>query len=254
MIQFKSLVAPFYLISTSPNFPPDSLNPNFHDFMLLYKKSCILFAIPNISKTAMRYFVIGSIHVIARLVCLLLQSLNTVLSVSSWSFVPWLPKWHPFRSDGSTFSLSWWLYLFLTNIPVISFHIKVRQDIGLYLSTALCFVRSFWHSTVFPKVIQSGQSLSPSRIRFSCTTICGCNDVRLFMQYPCLPSFPGAFQLGIFLHCIFTFSWPISTFLLKLFSTVFQPLSVLVMFFSYTPDITQKFDIRILNNSLQNSV
>ena len=107
VIQFKSLVALFYLISTSPNFPPDALNPNFHDFMLLYKKSCILFTVPNISKTAMRYFVIGSIHVIARLVCLLLQSLNTVLSVNSWSFVPWLPKRHPFHSDGSTFSLSW---------------------------------------------------------------------------------------------------------------------------------------------------
>ena len=74
----------------------------------------------------------------------------------------------------------------------------------------------FVHNAVFPKVIQSGGkgcSLSRiSRIWFSCTAICGFNDVRFFNQYPCTSSFPGSFQLGIFLHCIFTISWLILTF------------------------------------------
>ena len=45
----------------------------------------------------------------------------------------------------------------------------------------------FVHNAVFPKVIRSGGkgcSLSRiSRIWFSCTVICGCNDVRFFNQY-----------------------------------------------------------------------
>ena len=54
-------------------------------------------------------------------------------------------------------------------------------------------------------------------------------------QYPCTTSFPGAFQLGIFRHCIFAISWLIwilhTIYILKLFHKVFQPLSLLVMFF-----------------------
>ena len=38
------------MISTSPKFSPDESNSNFHDFMLLFKKSYTLFAISNISK------------------------------------------------------------------------------------------------------------------------------------------------------------------------------------------------------------
>lgn len=32
-------------------------------------------------------------------------------------------------------------------------------------------------------------------------------DERFFNQYPCAPYFSGTFQLGIFLHCIFTITW-----------------------------------------------
>ena len=53
----------------------------------------------------------------------------------------------------------------------------------------------------------------------------GCNNIRFSNQYPCTASFPGAFQLGIFLHSIFTISWLISTFsILLTFSNCFlQP-------------------------------
>ena len=37
-------------ISNSPNFFSDELISNFHDFMLLFRKSCTLFAIRNICK------------------------------------------------------------------------------------------------------------------------------------------------------------------------------------------------------------
>ena len=96
--------------------------------------------------------------------CLFFQSLNTVLSMSSWSFVPRFSLRHPFCSNGCVFSRSKWLYIFSANITVISFHIKGRQDIGLQLSTLVPFARSFWHSSVSPKVIQSVKGLSPSRI------------------------------------------------------------------------------------------
>ena len=75
--------------------------------------------------------------------------------------------------------------------------------------------------------------------------ICGCHDVRFFNQYLCRPSFPGGFQLGIILHCIFIISWLISTFfLLFTFSNCFlQPFNhSAVIFYSYPPDITPKFD------------
>ena len=84
----------------------------------------------------------------------------------------------------------------------------------------------------------------------------GCNDVKFFNQYLCTLPFPGAFQLDIFLHCIFTISWLISNFailnILKLFSTAFEPLNVLVKFFSWAPDITPKFNtiFRIWDNSV----
>ena len=114
-------------------------------------------------------------------------------------------------------------YILSANVPGIDFHIKRRQDIGLSLSIARPFSSFFWHSAVFPKIIQSSNGLSPSRI--CCTVICGHNYVRLLNRYLCTPSFPGAFQLGIFLHCIFTISWLISTSsILFLFSNCFlQP-------------------------------
>ena len=36
-----------------------------------------------------------------------------------------------------------------------------------------------------------------------CTATGDCNGVRFFNQYRCTSSFPVAFQLGIFLHCIY---------------------------------------------------
>ena len=96
--------------------------------------------------------------------CLFFQSFNTVLSMSSRSFAPRFSLRHPFCSDGSAFSRSKWLYIFSANIPVISFLIMGRQDIGLQLSTSIPFAGSFWHSSVFLKVIQSVKGLSPSRI------------------------------------------------------------------------------------------
>ena len=82
--------------------------------------------------------------------------------------------------------------------------------------------------------IQSGKGLSPSRIWFSCTAIRGCNDVSFLNQYPCTSFIPGAFELGILMHCIFTISWLIST-LSVLFT--FKPL---LLFFNSTSFASQR--------------
>ena len=154
------------------------------------------------------------------------------ISVSSFtgSFVPQLSlRHHLFCSDGSIFSLSSWVYIFLENIPVINFHIKGRQDIGQKLWNALRFAGSFWHSTVFPEVIKSVKDLYPSRIWFSWTAIRGCNNVRFFSEYPSTPSFTRAFELGIF----FSISWLIQTsFILFTFSIFFCSVSYVIFLYS----------------------
>ena len=168
--------------------------------------------------------------------CFLLQGINTILSTSSGSFVPQLSlRHHIFCSDGSIFSPSNWLYIFL----VINFHIKSRQDIGLKWSNVFCFDRSFWHITVYPKVIEYGKDFSPSRIWFSCIAICGCNDVRFFSQYHSPPSFARAFELGIFLHCVFSIPWLIQAFIIlftfsMLFCSLLTNQSVGYVLFSYS--------------------
>ena len=64
-------------------------------------------------------------------------------------------------------------------------------------------VLSFWRSSNLVRVfLHQGYDLA---------AIHGCNDVSFINQCSCMPSFPGAFQLGIFPHCIFTISWLIST-------------------------------------------
>ena len=123
-------------MSTFPNCSPGVFSSNFHDFMQLFKKSCTLFGVPNISKHSLIQLwgtVSGFLSMISvtRLVCLLLQFLNIVLSVSRWSFVLRLPFRHLFCSDGSTLSLSRWLYIFSADTPVISSHSKCREGIGL---------------------------------------------------------------------------------------------------------------------------
>ena len=138
--------------------------------MVLFKKSRILFPIPSISRQsliqlwgAMSQAFLQSIHATARLVCLFLQSLNTVLSMSSRSFVSRLPLRHAFCSDGGTFSLtSDYTSFQLTFQSLLSTSGAGR--ILVYSYQLHFFAGSFWHSTVFPKVIQSGKGLSPSRI------------------------------------------------------------------------------------------
>ena len=106
--------------------------------------------------------------------------------------------------------------------------------------------------TVLPKVIQFGKCLFPSGMWFSCTAVLRCNDLRFFNRYLCTPS-SGTFQLNIFLHCISPFLVWLQLFLYCLHSQFFfQRLSILVMFFSYTPDVTPKFDMifRIWDNSV----
>ena len=69
--------------------------------------------------------------------------------------------------------------------------------------------------------------------------------------------FPRRFPVGQpsalhFYHFLTDFNFLHTVYILKLFSTAFQPLSVFVMFFSYTPDITPKFDtiFKIWDNSV----
>ena len=148
--------------------------------------------------------------------------------MSSRSFVSRLPLRHAFCSDGGTFSLtSDYTSFQLTFQSLLSTSGAGR--ILVYSYQLHFFAGSFWHSTVFPKVIQSGKGLSPSRIWFRCAAIRGCDDVRFFNQYLCIPSFPGAFQLGIFLHCIFTFSRLIST-----FSILFTFSNCFLLLFNYS--------------------
>ena len=150
--------------------------------------------------------------------------------MSSWSFVPWLPLRHHFCSDGSTFSLSK-LYIFLANIPAISFQIKGRQKLS---STALHFVGSFWHITVFPKVIQSSKGLSPSRICTAWVQWC-----KIFQPISLHTNFPRSFPVRHlsalhFYHFLTDFNFLHTVYILILFSTAFQPLIVLVVFFLYS--------------------
>ena len=55
-----------------------------------------------------------------------------------------------------------------------------------------------------------------------------------------------------FHHFVVDFNFLHFVYILELFSIAFEPLSVLVLFFSYTPDITPKFDtiFRIRDNSI----
>ena len=136
--------------------------------MLLFKKSCISFAILNIFKHAliqlwgtMSQACLLSIHAIARLVYLFLQSLNTVLSMSSWSlchnslygilFVQMVVP-SPFLSDYASFQ------------PTLVSTSKAGRILVYSYQLHFLLPGLFWHSTVFPNVIQSGKGLSPSRI------------------------------------------------------------------------------------------
>ena len=106
------------------------------------------------------------------------------------------------------------------------------------LLTTLSFARSFWHSTIFPKVIQSGKGLSPSRIWFSFTGIHWCNDVSFFNEFPCTPIFPRSFPVKQlfalhFHHFLADFNFFHTAYVVKMFSTVFLALSMLVVSFLY---------------------
>ena len=48
-----------------------------------------------------------------------------------------------------------------------------------------------------------------------------------------------------FIHFLADFNFLHTVYILKLFSTVFQPLSMLVIFFPYTPDITPKYHFNV---------
>ena len=72
-----------------------------------------------------------SIHAIARLVLLLLQSEYAVWSNNSCSLVPWLRCISPFVSVAKSQLLSKCLEILLAMIPEISFDVDVRHVIGL---------------------------------------------------------------------------------------------------------------------------
>ena len=55
-------------------------------------------------------------------------------------------------------------------------------------------------------------------------------------------SFPVRHLSALHFYFLVDFNYFHTVYILKLFSTAFQPINVLVMFLSYTPDITPKFD------------
>ena len=139
-----------------------------------------------------------------RLVCLLLQSLNSVLSMSRGSFVSPLPY-------GIIFVLMVVYSLFLSN------YTSFQQTSHLLDSTSRAgriLVYSYQLQCLlldlFGRVLSFQRSSNLVRVFY--TAIRGCSDVRFFNQYSCAQSVPGAFQLDIFLRFIFTISWLISTF------------------------------------------
>ena len=76
-------------------------------------------------------------------------------------------------------------------------------------------------------------------------------SISLYTIFP--RSFPVRHLSALhFYHFLTDFNFLHTVYIVKLFYIAFQPLSMLVMFFSYTPDITPKFDtiFRIRGNSV----
>ena len=124
-----------------------------------------------------------------RLVCLLLQSLNSVLSMSRGSFVSPLPY-------GIIFVLMVVYSLFLSN------YTSFQQTSQLLDSTSRAgriLVYSYQLQCLlldlFGRVLSFQRSSNLVRVFY--TAIRGCSDVRFFNQYSCAQSVPGAFQLDI---------------------------------------------------------
>ena len=96
--------------------------------MLLFKKSCTLFTIPNISKHSLTSYEVPCHSLFYSLsmpwlVCLLLQSLNTVYQ-SAVGLLFHDSLYDILFVQMVVHSLSRRLYIFSPSIPVISFHIK----------------------------------------------------------------------------------------------------------------------------------
>ena len=100
-------------------------------------------------------------------------------------------------------------------MPVKSFHINGKQEIGRYFSTVLPLVLSFWHKTVRPPI------RFPFKILFNWKVVRSCKFVNFLILKTWTPSLPGTFQLGIFLLCLETISLVITrhSCLWQLFST-----------------------------------
>ena len=88
--QFMSIL---FLMSTSPSFSPDEFKFNLHYFMLMLRKSLAISAFENIFKHSVIQLLVTipqvflqSIYAKGSLLCLLLQSLSTVLSINNCVF------------------------------------------------------------------------------------------------------------------------------------------------------------------------
>ena len=117
------------------------------------------------------------------------------LSMASWSFVPWHFLLIPF-------------YVLSLIITVRSFHIKLRQAIGLYFPTSVPFVEFFITRIVLPSTNHPGTS--PTSIHsFKTAARTSCTAVKDFNQNPWILSVAAPFQSGIDLNFLLTSSFVI---------------------------------------------
>ena len=133
-----------------------------------------------------------------------LQSFTTILSISSWSFIPRLLFLYPFcfyANNKFVFSRFWYNY---SVKPLSNFQIKGRHVIGLKCDTRFSFSISFTQSKVFPVTIHLDKLFFWMHL-FNGSAILVCKLLKSLIQYLCSPSVPGLLKFGIFLTLFLTF-------------------------------------------------
>ena len=138
------------LMLTTLNCCPRDVSSVFQFFIPL-RRNCLTLAATPIIIVSRHSPIQLCGKAMARFWCLLLQSLRIALSISNnWSLVPLLFLRHPFCSSGRIPSNC--LYITSAMTPVMSIHMRGRQEMCLKLSTAFCLLWSFKQRIVLAKV------------------------------------------------------------------------------------------------------
>ena len=126
------------------------------------------------------------------------------MSISSWSFVLWLPSLHLFCSHGKEFVFSRCSCNSSAKTFVSNFQIEGRQVIGQKFDSKFPFSISYIQSKVFSVTVHLGYLFS-LRHQSNWRAILLCKVLRFLIQYPWSSSGHGLFQFSIFHIYFFTF-------------------------------------------------